>query len=45
MKIVDPHGVMDPADRERLAAEARHEFYVEMGRKGAIARRAKAVSA
>ncbi|WP_186321546.1 hypothetical protein [Kocuria rhizophila] len=45
MKIVDPQGVMDQADRERLAAEARREFYVEMGRKSAAARRAKQVVA
>ena len=41
LKIVDPHGVLDQADRERLAAEARHNFYVEAGRKSAEARRAK----
>ena len=45
LKLVDPDGVMDPADRERLAAEARHEFYVEAGRKSGQARRAKAVAA
>lgn len=45
LKIVDPQGVMDQADRERLAAEARHNFYVEIGRKSAEARRAKRVSA
>ncbi|QTK32342.1 hypothetical protein [Kocuria rhizophila] len=45
MKIVDPQGVMDQADRERLAAEARHNFYVEIGRKSAEARRVKRVAA
>ncbi|GAA2510264.1 hypothetical protein GCM10009859_06640 [Kocuria salsicia] len=45
LKIVDPNGYMDPEDRERLAAEARREFYVEMGRKSAAARRAKQVVA
>jgi hypothetical protein len=38
-KLVDPDGVMNPADRAKAAASARKAFYTEMARKSAAARR------
>ncbi len=32
-KLVDPHGVMTPADREKAAANARRAFYTRIALK------------
>ncbi len=41
---VDPDGQLDPAERRRLAIEARSEHYRELGRKSGAARRAHAAA-
>lgn len=39
---VDPDRQLDPAERERQAAEARRQYFAELGRRSAAARRARA---